>query len=246
MMDDIRKTFKQIMAAGFSSIIYIVWLYALGWLLMEGRYRAFIQPKFSWLLLLGAAILLLYLLSHLLRPLPENKIRTSIGGLARAGILSLPLIFLYAIYGQGLGAHALANKSVSGADVMAIPGLSAKDSKLETKPGEPISLLTLVRHMEKLEGKQVIVEGMIYQDAVMPSGSFLLFRFGIYCCAADAIPVWVIVQGDNPLSLPNESWARVEGRLHVQPHLQKNYPVILTAKVKELPTPAPGGQYLFF
>ena len=241
-----KQTYKQMIINDISALIYLMWLSTLVWLFIDGRYRAFIQPKFSWLLVLGAVILLLYLHSCLFWPSSRNDIRAGIAGLARTGILILPLIFIFATYGQGLGTHALTNKSVQGADAIEISGLFPKDTKSEIKPGEPISLLTLVRNMEALKGQRVIIEGMIYQDPVIPPGGFLLFRFGIFCCAADAIPIWVIIQGDQPLSLPNDSWVRVEGLLHVKPYLQKNYPVIKVDKIKEIPTPAPGWQYLFF
>jgi uncharacterized repeat protein (TIGR03943 family) len=87
---------------------------------------------------------------------------------------------------------------------------------------------------------------MAYSDANMPAQFLLLFRFGIYCCAADAIPIWVLVDKGQARSVENEQWIRVTGTLHVTLINGRDLPVITADDIRVLPSPSPESQYLFF
>jgi uncharacterized repeat protein (TIGR03943 family) len=94
---------------------------------------------------------------------------------------------------------------------------------------------------ESLDGTPVRLEGFVDQDASVPDG-FLLTRFQIACCAADAVPIRVAVL--EPPAVPDEDqWVRVTGVLVPPPPFDpaaSTYPVVeLTARsVEEIPEPA--------
>jgi uncharacterized repeat protein (TIGR03943 family) len=94
---------------------------------------------------------------------------------------------------------------------------------------------------DSLDGTPVGLEGFVDRDASVPDG-FLLTRFQIACCAADAVPVRVAVL--DPPAVPDEDqWVRVTGVLVPPPTFDpaaSTYPVVeVTAQsVDEIPEPA--------
>ncbi len=47
----------------------------------------------------------------------------------------------------------------------------------------------------------------------LPEGTFYLFRFIIYCCAADAFPAGLIVTGYDGGDIEKDGWYRLRGRI---------------------------------
>ncbi len=61
------------------------------------------------------------------------------------------------------------------------------------------------------DGQRVVTEGRVFRDESLPAGTVGLYRFVIVCCAADAIPVQVVLRSADAARLPNDGWVRVEG-----------------------------------
>ncbi len=62
----------------------------------------------------------------------------------------------------------------------------------------------------------VDVDGFVIHPEDAPAGSFVLARFLISCCAADAYPVGLPVIWAEATELTPDSWQRVIGRMQVQ------------------------------
>ena len=233
-------------------LVFFAWLYAYLWLLFGDRYRAFIQPRFWLLVILGAVITFLFLISTLWRRWPHGHGPTGTGLWIRAAILCLPLLYLWTAFGAGLGAHALTKRSLEMLGPLApllqsagpSPNVDAKNPTDNTIKGM-VPLSNLMFKSERYLGRHIVTEGKVFRRKGMPKNQFMLFRFFMICCAADAIPLLITVNSPVPVNLKNDLWVRVEGRLQRGPN-PKSSPYIAAEKIKTLPTPPPGKQYLYF
>jgi putative membrane protein len=74
-------------------------------------------------------------------------------------------------------------------------------------------MLDLASEPDKYVGKKVAAVGRVYRDDKMPENSFFCYRLLMFCCAADAVPVGVLIEYDKAKTLKKGAWVRVEGIL---------------------------------
>lgn len=229
-------------------IALIIILDALVWLLITDKYTSFLHPRF-WPFLLGATVIVLLFIGAIIFGKPMHANRSHSRTIIKTLVLLAPLFVLYTVVGQGMGVHAFLKKNTK-------PGLSDlafyKDFAVQA-PGEKAekienvySILEVITKMEQLNGQRVIAEGLVYTDDNVPEGHMMLFRFAMFCCAADATPFGIVVKIGDRQPLKNESWAKVDGVLNIEKILGKDIPVIHADTVEEMEKPPPGAQYMFF
>jgi uncharacterized repeat protein (TIGR03943 family) len=68
-----------------------------------------------------------------------------------------------------------------------------------------------------LRGIRVRLVGLAAREAGAPPGGFLLVRFAMFCCAADAIPVRIRIRRSQSRSPPEDSWVEVMGTWRPSP-----------------------------
>jgi len=227
-------------------VVLIAILDSLVWLLTRDTYTAFLHPRFWPFLLIGAVILAGFIGALMLGRLEPAG---SIGEiLARAMVMLIPLFFLYTAYGQGMGGHALSKKLIG--NELALPYVFTDDPPPEEAAGSGadalLTLLQINQQMEALQGKRIATEGIVYTDANMPANHLMLFRFSIFCCAADATPVWLFVRKEDLGTFEPESWIRAAGVFEMAAVNGKVVPTIVADTITQIPSPPPGAQYMFF
>ncbi len=146
----------------------------------------------------------------------------------------VPLLFLTSVIGQGMGAHAL-TKKYKGVEQQTLTRLleSGKGNIGEANPTPNMSLLDIARQMEQMDGRRVITEGLVYRPEIMPDNYLTLFRFAIFCCTADALPVWVFVENAGVDAFEDENWIRVDGTVQIVNFNGTDVPVIKADTIEE-------------
>ena len=88
------------------------------------------------------------------------------------------------------------------------------------------------------ENKKVNVDGFIFQPNDLPEDYFLVSRFIIRCCAADATPVgiYVFMPGWNKKFQEN-TWVNIKGKFITKTINQVDLPTIEVLEIKEIPKP---------
>ena len=234
------------LTACLPALIYISWLNAYFWLLEDGRYKAFIQPKLWPLLILALILLLAFSAACISQFSLKSIISLQFDAWIKAAILIVPVVFLWTIYGQSLGADAFAKRLLkTGPGVPLKLNYSDKISS-KTLSGNAATLLDLILYAEKFNGKPVAVEGMVFRSTTMDKNSFMLFRFAIACCAADALPFSIRVNTATEAGLENDTWVRVEGLFNFETIHDKQVFSIAADKVLPVSLPPPEKRYLFF
>ena len=69
---------------------------------------------------------------------------------------------------------------------------------------------------EWFAGRKVDVIGFVVHQGDVPTGNFLVGRFVIYHCAADARGVALLVNWPQAGSLPSDTWVEVQGTMKVE------------------------------
>jgi uncharacterized repeat protein (TIGR03943 family) len=225
------------------AILWLIWMAVFVWLLDGGRYRAFLQPKFWPLPVVGLAVVTLFLIAFRLRP-PSQDLRWR--RWVAISLLIVPAIYVYTTYGQSLGANALAGRSTGSADIFSLEELRKEGSAPAYDPDRPVLLSTLAMNPEVFVGKTITVKGGVYRDQNVPASYFLMFRFYIFCCAADAIPVWIVVESPESSRLETETWVEVTGRFSLEMINNNKVPLLVADALEEIEPPPPELRYLYF
>lgn len=128
----------------------------------------------------------------------------AVGWLLLAPIAALLLVAPPTLGSYGVGRSAAVNVRVGGAVFDPLP------------EGGPAARMTLLeygqrafdRHGSSLTGATVELTGFVARTG---TGGFQLARYEIACCAADAVPAVVIVEGVTGRQPRRDSWVRVTG-----------------------------------
>ncbi|QWU18021.1 TIGR03943 family protein [Paenibacillus sophorae] len=163
--------------------------------------------------------------------------RSRAGSAAMYGVFLLPLLLGFALPNRALGSAAAAHKGMS----LNYTSLAAKESsrfqtkdpfaaefaalakKLYTQPVIPVypqifseTLGTLDMFKHDFKGKEVVVNGFLYHENTgSMGGRFVVSRFLVQCCTADATPLGILVDAKQQKSLPADTWIKVRGKLQV-------------------------------
>ena len=229
-------------------ITLIVILDALVWMLISDNYTSFLHPRF-WPFLLAATVMVVLFISVNIfgKRMQSNVLMNR--KVVQLLVLLTPLFVLYTVIGQGMGVHAFSKKNIN-AEQNALQLLNSlalqEPGDIKTNTENEYSILDLTAKMKQLNGQRVITEGLTYTDANAQKGHMMLFRFAMFCCAADATPLAIIVNVGDIEPLKNESWVKVEGVLKISKIRGKDTPVIHADNIEKMEKPPPGAQYIFF
>lgn len=198
-----------------TSIVIAAWTGLFWFLIASGRTSLYLSARTDWVVPVGAGIMTVALigrLASLRSPSTEDvSTRDAIGFSA----LVLPVVVLLALPPASLTSFAAGRRSsfvgagfVASAEDVATGDLTLTDVAGALRSDEAMSALA------QRAGEDVTFVGFVNRDAGMPADEFILTRFLISCCVADALSVEVRVAGAPPGELKQDQWVRVEGKLY--------------------------------
>ncbi|HUN23063.1 MAG TPA: TIGR03943 family protein [Anaerolineales bacterium] len=156
-----------------------------------------------------------WLLTALLVPL-------LLGVLTPSGSLSADAIFTRGI-NENLG---------TGIDPMQLPQLSTERSVLDW-----VRAYNYSPDISTFGGEAADVIGFVYRDTRLKENQFLLARFTISCCVADAFAIGVIVESDSAARFPENTWVRVQGTMTGTYAEGQQIPLMQADTILEVPEP---------
>ena len=160
-------------------------------------------------------------------------------------LVALPLILGVAIPPTPLGASAVSARGMS-TDIAIAADETA--STLTVIPSER-NLLDWVRAMNEnpdpaaLAGEEADIVGFVYRDVRFTDDQFMVGRFTLTCCVADALAIGVVVQADDAVEFPADSWVRVTGTFEAGTVDGDALPVLMAAEIT--PVQQPEQPYLY-
>jgi len=189
---------------------------AVFWLLLAAdRTSLYLSTRTAWVVPTGAILLTVGFLGRLLfirseEPKPITS-RSAMG----IGLIVLPVIAVLALPPASLGSYAASRRStfssggiVASAEDIATGDLSLMDVAGGLRSRDGVDALT------ERAGEKVDFTGFVTKDPGAPADEFMLTRFLVSCCVADALSVNVRVVGAPPGRFKADEWVRVSGKFY--------------------------------
>lgn len=95
----------------------------------------------------------------------------------------------------------------------------------------------------KIIGQAVQVSGFVFKDKAYGSDYFMVTRFVISCCVADAAPLSLVVKSSNAGALKNDQWVEVKGTFAASS--LGNWPMPILNATSITPIAIPQQPYLY-
>ncbi len=233
----------------------------LGSRLLNGTLSYYIHPRFNILTALTAVGLILVGIAYARRnrqaaPHDDSHHHDHDGhehhshdlswwGLA---ILLLPVLLGVFVQPKPLGANALANREINVGSLTSAQAPESSQLAVIATSGERnildwLYLFQRSGDMSQFNGEEVHVIGFVYQDERFDSEQFMVSRFTVSCCVADASPIGLIVQWPETAELQSDEWVEVEGTLQMGKFNDLEIPILIADSVTL--TDPPAQPYLF-
>jgi len=202
----------------------------------QGTYRSYVRPGMGpWIAVAGVLLTLLGIIvlwRH--RRGDDDHSDHEHGGEQVAWLLLAPVLALLLIAPGALGSYSL-GRTGSAVNVKSGHGVFARLDP-ETGPHE-MSLLELNQRAfegtrgASFNGATVRIVGFV---GPTKADGFVVARYSIACCAADALAATALVTGWTGRVPPRDSWVEVEGRFEPG---DEDEPRLVAASVTVVPTP---------
>ena len=146
------------------------------------------------------------------------------------GIVALPLVFGVLAPSNPLDSRAVDKPIASDLSSISAPQASVR---LDIAPQERnildwISAFATAADPAVLNGQQVDVIGFVYRDArFQRPNQFMVARFVMSCCAADAQAIGLIVEWPDAPTFQDDDWVRVRGTIKITEFDGSLAPVII-------------------
>ena len=187
------------------------WAGLFWFLLLTGRTSLYLSSRTAWVVPVGAVVLTLAALGRLLtartRP-PERLSRRATLGIA---FILVPVAAILALPPTALGSYAASRRSLASGGISGAPDLSTGDAVTLASVAAAGWSDEARRSLVRRAGSRVSFEGFVARRDGQPADEFLLTRFIVSCCVADALSVQVRVVGVPPGRFAEDQWVRVEG-----------------------------------
>ncbi len=194
--------------------VLAVWAAVFWYLLLTGRSSLYLSKRVEWVVPVGAILLTVIALGRLLTARGGGEE----GAVSRRYTLGLsavvlPAAALLVLPPQTLGSFAASQQSLAN-------GYSAGSADLES--GE-VTLAAVAAAMWSKDSQKMLAEragtevsfvGFVDRREGMPADEFMLTRFLVSCCVADALGVSVRVVGAPPGKFQPDQWVRVTGAFY--------------------------------
>jgi putative membrane protein len=124
---------------------------------------------------------------------------------------------------------------------------SAKLYAKETIPIKPEifleTLTSLDLFMNDFVDKKVELSGFIYREHGMTDSQFVVARFALQCCSADAIPYGVLIEFSRAKTFADDSWVKITGTIQTTTYNNQKIMKIAASQVEKME--APKTQYVY-
>jgi len=155
---------------------------------------------------------------------------------------AIPLFLAILVPSQPLGVEA-----VSGGVSLNPVGVGSVDTFTQNPLDRNIlDWLRLFNEMDSpatFDGEPVEIIGFVYRELGYETNQFMVARFSLSCCVADAFAIGLPVALEEPFDLDDGAWVRVRGTLQAGQFDGNNVPIIIPESVE--PVDAPDNPYLY-
>ena len=213
-------------------------------LILTGNLDNYINQRFAWLAVVGALLFFLLGLNSLrdiffLEQRPEHEHHHYHISWDILLVVAFPLALAILIPSRSLGIEA-----VNG-------GVSLNPVGVSSVTRSPLdrNILDWLREFDRaatpaqFNGAPVDVVGFVYREPSHPADGFMLARFTMSCCVADAFPIGMPVIAPGAAAFEAGEWLRVSGQLKASTFGAEILPVAFAETIE--PVDEPRQPYLY-
>ncbi len=234
---------KSVLLLGLGGYFVHLWL--------GGDLHNYVNARFGWLPVLAAVLFVVLALEGLASAIWSGRahhVHHWLDHTHRApswpvlAVVAVPLALGTLVPSLPLGARAV------GGDLALDPG-AFEGALIPANDSLEWTVLDWLRAFsagsaDRISGKDADVVGFVYRRDDDPAGSFVVMRFLMSCCSADAYAVGMPVIWSGAEALPIDSWVRVQGTVSVGSFRGQTLP-ILTATAVDNSIERPKQAYLY-
>jgi putative membrane protein len=201
------------------ALVLAFWSAFFAYLWVSDEMVRYLGPRTYWVVPFGCITLGAAAVAQLASAWREGKRGGTPGGMSRDDVIGVaallvPIVAVIAVPSAELGALAASRKAPGAGATSALLAPSA------AQQGRPPSFIDVhyanesaeyARSLGIGEGSELDLLGFVSEPS-NDAGTFILTRFYVSCCAADAIPYSVKVTGDGT-DYAGDVWLRVRGSL---------------------------------
>lgn len=210
--------------------------------IVSGSLYFYINERFTWLVLVGGICLLALgiVAWPARRGESSHHSHEHTHGIWPLAILSLPLVFGFLVPARPLDSTALDTRGLTTNALVSAGGQVGVELN---QPSDQRNVLDWVRAFNFATdpaiyaGEAADVIGFVYKDPRLAEGEFLVGRFAVSCCVADAFAVGMIVRSDEAERWAANQWVHVTGEVQVGMLDDVAVPVIVATSIKEVSIP---------
>ncbi len=203
---DTNAVGTAVVLAAWSGALWFLWL-GLGWALH-------VSPRIFWVVPFGAVVLSVGTVGRLATARADRATPLDGRRLWLLAALALPVVVILAMPSSSLGTYAASRRGVySGITNLTENGSlqgSATQVEVASAPYDP----EVLKALAKRAGESVTFVGFISHEPDALSDEFLLNRFVVTCCVADALNALVRVVNVSEGPYRSGQWVTVTGVLY--------------------------------
>lgn len=199
-------------------LVLTAWAAMFWWLLATGRVNLYLSTNTSWVVPVGAVLLTAAAIGRLASARGSESEPIGRREEIVLALMVVPVILVMVLPPATLGSFSASKKTTYS------PGVTLSSSFYDdiTSTSE-ITLLSVAAGQTSNQGSQALAKragadvdfiGVASRDPSTPADEFLLTRYVITCCVADATIVQVRVVNVSPGAIQPNDWVEVRGQLY--------------------------------
>ena len=198
-----------------SGVALAAWAGMFWFLLATDRTSLYLSARTAWVVPVGAVILTVAAIGRLASARLENPDPAGPKEIFGMALIVFPVVTLLALPPASLGSYAASRRSslTSGSFVSTADDIQSGELSLVDVSGA-LRSRDAMRALVQRAGDRVDFTGFVRREGSMPANEFVLTRFLISCCVADALSAEVRVVGAPPGQFKSDQWVRVSGAMY--------------------------------
>jgi uncharacterized repeat protein (TIGR03943 family) len=197
-----------------TAAVLATWAGLFWFLLVSGRTSLYLSPRTAWVVPTGAILLTMGFVGRLATARTRRHEPVRSGTAWALGFIALPVVMILAMPPVALGSYAASRRSVASGFVSGAPNLAVGDRVTLAAVAAAVWSDDARKALADRAGSSVTFEGIVTHREGQPADEFVLTRFIVSCCVADALSVQVRVVGAPPGRFAEDQWVRVAGTFY--------------------------------
>jgi putative membrane protein len=211
--------------------------------ILSGNLTNYINARFMWLSYVAAALFLLiggFIALNMLRPRSSGDHHDHNHGSISWGVLavvSIPLVLGTLIPSRPLGAEAIDGNLGFNSAAATGGATTFTISPLNRNVLDWLRVFNTAEDYADLNGQPADVIGFVYYEPHFGEDKFMVARFTVSCCVADASAIGLPTHWEDTSALEQGQWVRVQGTMQVGEFRGDNLPILQASSIELIDQP---------